>query len=79
MPTECSARTLTFQASHGREIVARFDAGSLSTDGGLLLLAEPDRRLGLTTRFARCFRDYRDPDRRSRRNAPERRAPRWRL
>jgi hypothetical protein len=35
----------------------------LSTDGGLLLLAELDRRLGLTTRFARCFRDYRDPDR----------------
>lgn len=63
MPTECSAPSLSFQAADGREIIARFDAGQLSTDGGLLLLGELDQRLGITNRFAECFHDARDPTR----------------
>ena len=63
MSTECSAPPLTFQAVGGREIVARFDAGQMSTEGGLLLLGELDQRLGVTQRFAQCFHDYRDPSR----------------
>lgn len=63
MPTECSTPALRFQAASRREIVARFDAGHLSTDGGLLLLGQLDERLGLTQRFAACFHDARDPRR----------------
>ena len=32
----------------GKEIVARFDGGRLSSDGGLLVLREIERRLSVT-------------------------------
>jgi hypothetical protein len=35
----------------------------LSSDGGILLLAEVERRLGITERLARCIEDPRAPDR----------------
>jgi len=60
--TECSEEQLRFQGSGGREIVARFDGGQLSSDGGgALLLREVEQRTGLVKQFAACFRDYRDP------------------
>jgi hypothetical protein len=58
---ECSGEQLSFQAVGGRQIVARFDGGQLSSDGGGLLLREVDRRTGLLKEFAACFRDYRNP------------------
>jgi hypothetical protein len=58
---ECNGEQLGFQAVGGREIVARFDGGQLSSDGGGLLLREVDRRTGLLAEFAACFRDHRDP------------------
>jgi hypothetical protein len=47
----------------GKPIVARFDGGRLSSDGGVLLLAEVERRLGIADRLARCVEDPRAPDR----------------
>ncbi|MSP82533.1 MAG: IS1380 family transposase, partial [Alphaproteobacteria bacterium] len=38
-----------------------FDGGRLSSDGGVLLLREIERRLGLAERLASCLRDWRDP------------------
>lgn len=58
---ECNGEQLGFQGVGGREIVARFDGGQLSSDGGGLLLREVDRRTGLLAEFVACFRDYRDP------------------
>ena len=46
----------------GKPIVARFDGGRLSSDGGILLLAEVERRLGIADRLARCVEDPRAPD-----------------
>src|SRR5512132_3550897 len=46
----------------GKEIVARFDGGRLSSDGGLLVLREIDRRLEVADRLAACIEDRRDPD-----------------
>jgi hypothetical protein len=43
--------------------VARFDGGTISSDGGALLLRETDRRLNLLPRLAECFLDGRDPER----------------
>ena len=40
-----------------------FDAGRLTSDGGILLLAEIERRLGIAERLARCLEDPRAPDR----------------
>lgn len=59
--TECNGEQLSFQGVGKRQIVARFDGGQLSSDGGGLLLREVERRTGLLTRFAACFRDYRNP------------------
>ena len=47
----------------GKPIVARFDGGWLSSDGGILLLAEVERRLGIAERLARCVEDPRAPAR----------------
>jgi DDE family transposase len=45
----------------GKELVARFDGGRLSSDGGLLVLREIERRLGVADRLAACIDDPRDP------------------
>ena len=45
----------------GKEIVARFDGGRLSSDGGLLVLREIEQRLSVAERLAGCIDDPRDP------------------
>src|SRR6516164_4977432 len=47
---------------HGKAVVARFDGGRLSSEGGLLALREIERRLGLADRLAGCLRDPRMPE-----------------
>src|SRR5512132_57582 len=44
----------------GKQIVARFDGGRLSSDGGLLVLREIERRLEVADRLAACIDDPRD-------------------
>ena len=55
MPTECTPSQLEFQGFGRRQVVARFDGGSISSDGGGLLLREVDRRARILRRFAACF------------------------
>ncbi len=45
----------------GKPLCARFDGGRLSSDGGVLLLGEIDRRLGIADVLASCVTDVRDP------------------
>ena len=59
MQTECSAGAYEFPASCGRRVVARFDGGRMSSDGGAILVKQADDILGLSRRFAACFRDER--------------------
>ncbi|MBV1800084.1 IS1380 family transposase [Siccirubricoccus sp. G192] len=47
----------------GKPLVARFDGGQLSSDGGLLALREVERRLGIADRLAACIDDPRAPGR----------------
>ena len=47
----------------GKAVIARFDGGPLSSDGGLLALHEIERRLGLADRLAACLKDPRAPER----------------
>lgn len=47
----------------GKPIIARFDGGSLSSDGGLLALREVEERLGVAKRLAGCIDDSRAPER----------------
>jgi hypothetical protein len=46
-----------------KKVSANFDGGAISSDGGLLLLREADRRLGLTRMLASCVQDRRDSSR----------------
>ena len=59
--TECNQSTFGFAAHFSRQVVARFDGGTLTTDSGGLLLRETDRRLNLLPRLAKCFLDARNP------------------
>jgi len=60
--TECNQSSFGFEASGKREIVARFDGGTISTDGGAFLLRQTDKRLNLLPRLANSFLDGRDQD-----------------
>ena len=46
----------------GKALEAKFDAGSVSSDGGLLLLLKADQRLELSELAALCVGDQRRPD-----------------
>ena len=46
----------------GKAVIARFDGGQLSSEGGLLVLREVERRLGLADRLAACLKDRRAPE-----------------
>jgi len=59
--TECTQSTFGFAAHFSRQVVAGFDGGTITTDGGSLLLREADRRLNLLPRLAQCFVDVRKP------------------
>lgn len=61
MPTQCTPDQFEFTRVEGRAVVAAFDGGRITTDAGALLLGSTDRVIGLTRRFAACFKDSRDP------------------
>jgi hypothetical protein len=50
---------LLFQDLGSRKVVVDFSGGTLSSDGGCLLLRQVDRALGLTRELASCFCDTR--------------------
>ena len=59
--TECIQSRLAFASEGKREVVAEFNGGTISSDGGALLLRETDRRINLLGRFSECFLDGRNP------------------
>ena len=59
MPTDCSADLFGFAPVEGREVVAAFDGGAITSDAGALLLGATDRALDLMRRLAGCFCDVR--------------------
>ena len=59
MPTQCSRDLFGYEVVAGRQVVAAFDGGEVTSDAGGLLLGVTDRAIGLTARFAACFCDNR--------------------
>jgi hypothetical protein len=47
----------------GKPVQVTFDAGRLTSDGGVLVLAEIERHLGIAERLARCLEDPRASER----------------
>ena len=62
MQTECIPDLFGFAPVEGREVVAAFDGGAMTSDAGALLLGETDRAIGMMRRFAACFHDVRQQD-----------------
>jgi len=63
MLTECTTPVLPLQGVAEREMIARYDGGSLTAGGGAVLLRKVDRAPNLLGQFAACFTDDRDPTR----------------
>jgi hypothetical protein len=63
MTTECTQSSFEFEGENSRQVVARFDGGRQTSDAGGLLLREAEKKLGLLSRFARCFLDGREASR----------------
>lgn len=59
MTTECNQESLEFHPLNQRQVVGRFDGGTITSDAGGLLLREVEKRTGILARFAACFRDHR--------------------
>jgi hypothetical protein len=60
--TECIQSGFGFETCGRREIVAHFDGGTISSDGGAFLLRQTDKRLNLLPRLAACFLDGRNQE-----------------
>jgi len=45
-----------------KKLSVGFDGGQLSSDAGLLVLRDVEKRLGLAARLAGCIHEWRDPD-----------------
>ncbi|MEH2438040.1 MAG: transposase [Nostoc sp.] len=50
-----------FEQPKSPPIVVNFNGGQVTSDAGLSLIAELDRKLQITSRLAGCFQDYRKP------------------
>jgi len=48
---------MEFKGLGRRKVVAAFDGGHISSNGGALLLRETDARFGITPQLAACFID----------------------
>jgi Transposase DDE domain group 1 len=61
--TECIQSRFSFASHFTREVVGEFNGGTMTSDGGaLLLLRETDQNMNLLPRFSQCFLDGRNPD-----------------
>jgi len=52
-----------FPSVRGKKLTAAFDGGRLTSDGGVLLLAQAARRLDIADKLAAVIPDRRDPSR----------------
>ena len=61
--TEDTLLPFDLPAVQRKKVTADFEGGSISSDGGLVLLRGAERRLGLSETLAGCIREWRDPER----------------
>jgi len=61
--TDCILEQFKFEGEKSRPIVVNFKGGAVTSDAGLSLIAELDRKRQITSRLAACFKDYRESNR----------------
>ena len=59
--TNCTKPLFEFPVCKRRQVEAAFEGGDVTSDAGILLLRQVDKRLGLIESAARCLKDPRDP------------------
>lgn len=60
MQTQCNQETIEFQPAGSRKVIGGFDGGSMTSDGGVLLLREIEKATGIIQEFSNCFEDFRN-------------------
>ncbi len=58
--TQSIPKKLNFGNLKGRKVIADFSGGRITSDAGIVLMADKNKKLRITAKFAECFRDYRD-------------------
>jgi Transposase DDE domain group 1 len=61
--TDDNLLPFSFPAVARKKVTAAFDGGRITSDGGVMLLAQAERRLGIADQLARMIPDERDADR----------------
>ena len=59
--TRSLPKQFRFEQAKSPQVVVNFRGGLVTSDAGLNLIAEIDRKLQITSQFAQCFQDYRKP------------------
>src|SRR5215210_1047948 len=59
---DCNTELIDFPSFDRRKIEASFSGGDVSSDGGVMVLRQADRRLGLCRALDAALADPRDPD-----------------
>ena len=60
--TKCNTKKIEFPRCQSRRVEAEFSGGDVTSDGGVVVLREIDRRLGLTQAIDQVLPDPRNPD-----------------
>lgn len=61
--TDDTTLPFAFPAAQRKKVTAAFDGGRITSDGGVMLLAEAERRLGIAAKLAAAIPDGRDASR----------------
>lgn len=62
MPTECTQKNFRFHPHFQRKVETNFDGGTITSNGGGVLLREVEFKTGMLRRLAECFDDRRNPE-----------------
>lgn len=57
--TKCNTNQLHFSTCKGRKVKGQFRGGEITSDGGVMLLSQIDRKINLTGQLARVINDPR--------------------
>ena len=58
--TNCTRGSMKFSSINRKKVEGHFTGGSITSDGGLLLLREVDKRSGLSKRMSQAIQDKRN-------------------
>lgn len=60
--TDCNQKEFEFQELKKQKVVGIFNGGTITSDGGSLLLREVETKVGILEKFSGCFKDYRNKE-----------------